>query len=171
MDFLLNDPANVEWLYNNVPNFSDWATGEWWACMQDNPNQTLWWQNTDVPRFYYQRPDVDGVFFGDYERALQEQDYWWADSWLVMNKPWQLSNNSSSTFTVQPEIPQFVGNLVEDDRVIFWAGAAPRTNTAQCFVLHLTRTEILVIRGLGLVNSCDSRITVLTMRTLGVHRV
>jgi hypothetical protein len=26
---------------------------------------------------------------------------------------------------VQPEIPQFVGNLLEDDRVIFWAGAAP----------------------------------------------
>ena len=125
MDFLLNDPANVEWLYNNVPNFSDWQPGDWWACMQDNPNQTLWWQNTSVPRFYYQRPDVDGVFFGDYERALQEQDYWWADSWLVMNTPWQRSNNTSSTFTVQPEIPQFVGNLLEDDRVIFWAGAAP----------------------------------------------
>jgi hypothetical protein len=26
---------------------------------------------------------------------------------------------------VQPEIPQFVGNLLEDDRVIFWSGAAP----------------------------------------------
>mgnify|MGYP003125648267 CR=1 FL=1 len=41
MDFLLNDPANVEWLYNNIPNFSDYQPGDWWACMQDNPNQTL----------------------------------------------------------------------------------------------------------------------------------
>ncbi len=133
MDFLLNDPANVEWLYNNIPNFSDYQPGDWWACMQDNPNQTLWWQNTSVPRFYYQQPGVDGVFFGEYERSLQEQDYWWADSWLVMNEPWQLSGNNASTFTVQPEIPQFVRKLLEDDRIIFWAGAAPPNEVGTVF--------------------------------------
>jgi hypothetical protein len=65
------------------------------------------------------------LFWGDYETSLQEQDYWWADSWIVMNTPWQQSGNNANTNTIAPEIPQFVGNLVEDDRVIFWAGAAP----------------------------------------------
>ena len=125
MDFLLNDPANVEFLEQQIPNFSDWEAGEWWECMQNNPNQTVYWQNTDVPRFYYQTPGIDGLFWGDYETSLQEQDYWWADSWIVMNTPWQQSGNNANTNTVAPEIPQFVGNLVEDDRVIFWAGAAP----------------------------------------------
>ena len=125
MDFLLNDPANVEFLEQQIPNFSDWEAGEWWECMQNNPNQTVYWQNTDVPRFYYQTPGIDGLYWGDYETSLQEQDYWWADSWIVMNTPWQQSGNNANTNTIAPEIPQFVGNLVEDDRVIFWAGAAP----------------------------------------------
>ena len=125
MDFLLNDPANVEFLEQEIPNFSDWEAGEWWECMQNNPNQTVYWQNTDVPRFYYQTPGIDGLFWGDYETSLQEQDYWWADSWIVMNTPWQQSGNNANTNTVAPEIPQFVDNLLEDDRVIFWAGAAP----------------------------------------------
>ena len=125
MDFLLNDPANVEYLEQEIPNFSDWEAGEWWECMQNNPNQTLYWQNTDVPRFYYQTAGVDGLFWGDYETSLQEQDYWWADSWIVMNTPWQQNGNNANTNTIAPEIPQFVRNLVEDDRVIFWAGAAP----------------------------------------------
>ena len=125
MDFLLNDPANVEYLEQQIPNFSDWEAGEWWECMQNNPNQTVYWQNTDVPRFYYQTPGIDGLFWGDYETSLQEQDYWWADSWIVMNTPWQQSGNNANTNTIAPEIPQFVGNLVEDERIIFWAGAAP----------------------------------------------
>ena len=28
MDFLLNDPANVEFLEQQIPNFSDWEAGE-----------------------------------------------------------------------------------------------------------------------------------------------
>ena len=118
--------------------------------MQNNPNQTVYWQNTDVQDLL-SNSGIDGLFWGDYETSLQEQDYWWADSWIVMNTPWQQSGNNANTNTVAPEIPQFVGNLVEDDRVISGL-VLHRTKSAQCFVLHPTRTETLDTRGLGLVS-------------------
>lgn len=133
LPYWFNIPELVEFYETQIPNgFPDWVPGQWWDCHQANPYQWHEWQNTSVPTFW-------SIPFGPSAARMENldgtnglRDTWWADSWIVMDTPWQLTGNTASTMPVAPRIHKFIGNLLSDDKFEFWAGFSVEPDSVQC---------------------------------------
>lgn len=133
LSYWFNIPELVEYYENDVPNgFPDWVPGQWWECHSNNPNQWYEWNNTSVPAFWSIPNGPQAARLENWESTDSLRDYWWADSWIVMNTPWQLSGNPASDSPVTPRMHQRIGNLLKDDVFVFWAGASIVPNSVQC---------------------------------------
>ena len=133
LSYWFNIPELVEYYENSIPNgWPDWEPGQWWECHQANPYQWYEWQNTSVPTFWSIPFGPQAGQAADWASTDSLRDTWWADSWIVMDTPWQLSGNSASTNPVAPRMHKFLGNLLSDNKFEFWAGYSIEPDSVAC---------------------------------------
>lgn len=131
--YWFNIPELVEYYETVIPNgFPDWEPGQWWECHQANPYRWYEWNNISVPSFWSIPNGPQAAQMENLASSESLRNYWWADSWIVMGDPWQLSGNPASDSPVTPRMHRFVGNLLENNTFQFWAGYSVVPNSIRC---------------------------------------
>ena len=110
----------VEYYETVIPNgFPDWEPGQWWECHQANVYRWYEWNNISVPCFWSIPNGPQAAQMENWASSESLRNYWWADSWIVMGDPWQLSGNPASDSPVTPRMHRFVGNLLQNNTFKF----------------------------------------------------